>query len=111
MPECILIYFGFLFYEPLININEITTVGLHDVMSIASMPLDLKARNLSKNANIGMYDVDQYNAYITADTLAKLNNGISQTTEYCLDQDCIIMDASQWLASVIVNIRDISDSS
>ena len=55
------------------DINGITTIVLHDALSITTVLLDLKALGPSKNANSDTYCVQWYNTYLTINTLTKLS--------------------------------------
>jgi hypothetical protein len=62
------------------------------------------------HANAGVYGVDWWNIYLPLKILTKLDEDIKKCTGYCMNQEGIIMDKAQGLASITVNIRDIKDS-
>ena len=83
---------------------------LHDVVSINPILLDLKERPAPKNPKAGVYGFNWWNAYIPIPVMKKLCAEIQKITGYSVSRECKIMDETQGLCSVTMNIKTLDQS-
>ncbi len=110
LPDGVSTFYGSLAYDYSVNRDQLQSVITHDVISCSSIFLDVKARNAPRNAGSGVYGVDWWNVYMPLKLLEKLSTDIKQVTGYILNEEGVIVDKSQGLASITVNVKDESDS-
>lgn len=110
LPDGVSTFYGSLSYDYNVNRDQSHSVITHDVISCSSILLDVKARNAPRNAGSGVYGVDWWNVYMPLKLLEKLSTDIKQVTGYILNDEGVIVDKSQALASITVNVKDESDS-
>lgn len=106
LPDGVATFYGNLDYEYKVDTGPIK----HDVISMSPVIVDLKTRAPSKSKNSGTYGVDWWNIYIPIKLMEKLAADIKRVTGYIVGNDGVIMDNTQGLASITVNIRNAEDS-
>lgn len=110
LPDGIATFYGDLSYDYKVSDEYGTKIIPHDVICMSPILLDLKSRGPPKDPNAGIYGIDWWNIYTPLKLLSKLNQDIMKVSGYRINEEGIIKDASQGLASVTINIRDHKDS-
>jgi hypothetical protein len=110
MPDGISTYYGAVKYDYNLNIGTGTKAITHDVIAISPIFLDAKPRAASKNPNSGVYGYEWWNVYIPISILTKLGVEIQKVTGFEIHKEGVIIDESQGLASLTINLRDPKDS-
>lgn len=107
MPDGVATFYGNFNYGYAVTGGDgKTTVINHDVIAMSPVILDAKARASPRKSNSGVYGVDWWNVYIPAKLLERLSDDIKTASGLLINQEGIIMDQSQRLASVTINIRN-----
>ena len=104
-------YGSFKYQYQLLDDENGTKLVEHDVIAITPVILDCKVRKPSKDpSRTGIYGQDWWNVYLPMPLLKKLSNDINETGKYQVNEEGIIMDPSQGMASITVNIKKREDS-